>query len=321
MKGSLFARGAALGALILLAGSGFGRYQPGSAQPDPARALTRAVTDSFGGEKSVTRPSRDSTLSYTFPVEIAEVVAHGGTKVKKGDLLIKGRDEEYRYQRDLQKLQAESDLDIQKAQAGVDQAKVEYDAQLKIKEKNTAAAPIELERARTTLIARQVDLEIAKRDHLQQNMQLGYRQSQLDRLFLAAPFDGRVDTVSVEVGEVKRETEPVIRVVATDKLWIDVNTPIAQTLNLALKPGERAWVLMDVPGEPRVHVGRIIEVAADANFEAGLRRVRVELDNPADWPSGLTSWVRFTAPTGDWAAKVVERESAAAVPAAPGGQP
>jgi multidrug efflux pump subunit AcrA (membrane-fusion protein) len=302
--------------MILVAGSGFGRVQPGSGLPDATKGVTAAAAASFGGEKSVTRPCRDSTLSYTFPVEIAEIVARGGTPVKKGDLLVKGRDDEYRYQRDLQKLQAESDLDIQKAQAGVDQAQVEYDAQLEIKKKNTAAAPIELERARTTLIARKVDLEIARRDHTQQGVQLGFRQAQLDRLALTAPFDGRVDVVSVEVGEVKRETEPVIRVVATDKLWIDVNTPIAQTLTLGLKPGERAWVLMDVPGEPKVHIGKIIEVAADANFEAGLRRVRVELENPADWPSGLTSWVRFTAPTGDWAARVVERQRAAAMPAA-----
>lgn len=307
--------------MVLVAGTVFGRVQPGngSAQPETLKGVTPAAAASFSGEKSVTRPSRDSTLSYTFPVEIAEVVARGGTKVKKGDLLVKGRDEEYRYQRDLQKLQADSDLDIQKAQAGVDQAQVEYDAQLEIKKKNTAAAPIELERARTTLIARKVDLEIAKRDHTQQGLQLGFRQSQLDRLALMAPFDGRVDVVSVEVGEVKRETEPVIRVVATDKLWIDVNTPISQTLTLGLKPGDRAWVLMDVPGEPRVHVGTILEVAADANFEANLRRVRVELDNPADWPSGLTSWVRFTAPTGDWATRVVERQNAAASPSAAAG--
>jgi RND family efflux transporter MFP subunit len=296
---------------------GFGRVQQqGTTPPEPARGLSPDIAASFGGEKSVTRPSRDSTLSYTFPVEIAEIVARGGATVKRGDLLVRGRDEEYRYQRDLQQIQAESDLDIQKAQAGVDQAQVEYDAQLEIKRKNTAAAPIELERARTTLIARKVDLEIAKRDHTQQKAQLGFRQAQLDRLALTAPFDGRVDTVSVEVGEVKRETEPVIRVVATDKLWIDVNTPIAQTLNLGLKAGNPAWVLLDIPGEPKVHTGKVIEVAADANFEAGLRRVRVELDNPGDWPSGLTSWVRFTPPSGEWAARVVGQVAAAATPGA-----
>jgi multidrug efflux pump subunit AcrA (membrane-fusion protein) len=308
----------ALGALILCTGSVFGRVQPGSAQPEPPRGVTPAAAASFGGEKSVTRPSRDSTLSYTFPVEIAEIVARGGAKVKKGDLLVKGRDDEYRYQRDLQKLQAESDLDIQKAQAALEQAQIEYDAQVELRDLKKGGNKLQFDQARTVLAVRKVELALAQRDHTQQIAQLGFRQAQLDRLALTAPFDGQVDTVSVEVGEVKRETEPVIRVVATDKLWIDVNTPIAQTLNLALKAGDRAWVLMDTPGggEPKVYMGKVIEVAADANFEAGLRRVRVELDNPADWPSGLTSWVRFTAPTGEWAPRVVDRVAVAPAPGA-----
>ena len=50
--------------------------------------------------------------------------------------------------------------------------------------------------------------------------------------------------------------------------------------------------------------GKNVIELTDANFEADLRRIRVELDNPADWPSGLTSWVRFTAPEGEWATRI-----------------
>jgi multidrug efflux system membrane fusion protein len=304
-------RGAAAACVVLLlAGAGVAKPgQPVGSNPLPEASRTSQLAHTFGGEKAVTRPSRDSTLSFPFPVEIAEVLHRGGARVAKGDLLIRGRDEEYRYQRDLQKLVAESELDIQRAEAALEQAKVEFDAQTELRDKKQGGNKLQYDTARTAWIMRGVEVDIAKRDHAQQIAQLAARQAQLDRLSLLAPFDGRVDFVHVDVGEVKRETEPVVRIVATDKLWIDVNTPTHETLTLGLKPGDRAWVLLDVPGEPQVHIARVIEVAPDANFEANLRRVRVELENPRDWPSGLTSWVRFTPPTGEWAARIVEAQA------------
>jgi hypothetical protein len=69
-----------------------------------------------------------------------------------------------------------------------------------------------------------------------------------------------------------------------------------------------------VPAEqPSVFVGKVIEVAADANFGANTRRVRVELSNPRDWPSGVTSYVRFTAPTGEWTARIVDPQESQTV--------
>lgn len=279
-----------------------------------------SLADTFGGDRFNTKPSRDTTMSFTFPTEIAEVVVVGGAPVKKGDVLIRGRDEEYRFQRDLQQLMADSDLDIKKAEAARDQAQVEFDGQELAKKKNTYS-PMEYDRARTALVARQVDVEIAKLQYEQQKVQLKIRQAGLDRLTLRAPFDGKIDTVTCDVGEVKKETEPVVRIVATDPLWIDAFAPVEQTLMLGLKPGDKVWVLMDLPGEARVYTGKIVEVGADAAFEAGKRRVRVELPNPSDWPSGLAAWVRFTPPEGEWAKRVVEQAPKRADGARAPGQP
>lgn len=304
--------GLALPAMGWQVGGAGGGVQPQAAEAIPSVA---SIADSFAGVLAVTAPSRDSTLSYTFPTEIGEILVIGGQKVKKGDVLVRGRDEEYRFQRDLQQLLAESDLDIQKAQAAVDQAQVEFESQEKLYAKK-AERPLEYDQARTLLTAKKVDLEIARLQYRQQKIQLQVREAQLERLTLKAPFDGTVDLVTGDVGEVKKETEPIVRVVATDPLWMDVYTSIEQTLVLGLKPGDKAWVLMDLPGQPRVHIGKVIEVGADAAFEANKRRVRVALPNPEGWPSGPAAWVRFTAPEGEWAKRVVEprQQQAGAVP-------
>jgi multidrug efflux pump subunit AcrA (membrane-fusion protein) len=306
---------------LTLTQSAFGRVQ---VQPSAGGAgvdgSASALWATFGGIRAVTMPSRDSTMSFTFPTEIAEIAKIGGTSVKKGDVLVRGRDEEYRFQRDLQKLSAESDLAIQKAKAVVEQAKVEFTAQEELKAKKVYSQT-EYDRARVLLLTRQVELELAKLEYEQQKVQLMVREAQLDRLVLKAPFDGKVDMVMGDVGVVKKETEPVVRVVGTDPLWMDVFAPINQTLELGLKPGDKAWVLMDLPGEAKVYQGKVIEVGADAAFEANKRRVRVELPNPSDWPSGPAAWVRFTAPEGEWAKRVVEQAQKRAAAEPGGGAP
>ncbi len=265
---------------------------------------TPAPIAGYGGIKAPVRASRDATLSFSFPGEIAKVLVIGGQRVKQGELLVQGRDEEAVAQRDLQKSQAESDLDVQKAQTGVDQAQVEFDSWQKMDLK-IGGNKLEYERARTALAARKVELEIAKLQRVQAVIQLKLRQAQLDRFAMYAPFSGIVDEVKVEVGEVKKETEPVLKIVATDPLWMDVNTATDQTITLGLKPGDKAWVVLDVPGEPTVYVGKVIEVGAEADFAGKTRRVRVELANSNDWPAGIAAWVRFTPPEGEWARRVV----------------
>ena len=150
---------------------------------------------------------------------------------------------------------------------------------------------------------REIELGAARLNKKQQEEQLKLREAQLERFTIRAPFDGRVDVVAVEVGEVKRETDPVIRVVKTDPLWIDVPVPVRRSFGIKL--GDASWTLLDGPGEDggggggggvRVWPGKVIEVGADVDPSSDTRRVRVEVANPTDLPSGLRSWTRFTAP-------------------------
>jgi RND family efflux transporter MFP subunit len=297
-----------LAAAFTLVGPGFSTALGQAAHPPAAAPSVDSLGAEFGGYRADTRPSRDSTLSYTFPVEIAKILVKGGQKVKLGEALVQGKDDEARFQRDYQKSIADSDLDVQKAQVAMEEAQVEFDGQVKLRDVKKAGQEIEYERAKATLDARKVDFEIAKLQYIQQKIKLNVNQAQLDRFQLAAPFDGVIDKVDTDVGEVKRETEGVLRIVSIDPLRIDVSTPTGKTLEWGLKTGDPAWVFLDVPGEPAVYEGKIVELAAHADFGANERRVRVELPNPREWPAGLAAWVRFTPPEGDWAKRVVKSE-------------
>src|SRR5262245_36786596 len=71
---------------------------------------------SFGGDKSVTRPGREAIMGFSTPTTIKEIAIKGGQAVKKGDLLVRGDDGEQVAIYKFTKLQAETDLPVQKAQ-------------------------------------------------------------------------------------------------------------------------------------------------------------------------------------------------------------
>ncbi|MEO0631832.1 MAG: HlyD family efflux transporter periplasmic adaptor subunit [Planctomycetota bacterium] len=114
---------------------------------------------------------------------------------------------------------------------------------------------------------------------------------------LTAPFDGTVDIVFVDVGDSVRDTDPAVRVVSVDPLWVDVATPTEQTLDL--EPGDPAWVRVRIGEEPRVLSATIVGISPVADSVTGARRVRVEASNPEGLPAGLTAFVRFDEPPAE----------------------
>ena len=87
-------------------------------------------------------------------------------------------------------------------------------------------------------------------------------------------------------------------------LWIDVPVPTGKTLDL--QPDSKCWVLMDLPGQSSVRLGKVIEVSAVADAASGTRRVRVALPNPGKTVAGVTAYVRFSEPPEAWSKKIAE---------------
>ena len=96
------------------------------------------------------------------------------------------------------------------------------------------------------------------------------------------------------------EQEKVLRMVNTDKLWLDPYAPTYETIRLGLKEGSPAWVLIDMPDAPKLVRGKVLYVSPVADSVSQTRRVRVEIDNPQAWPAGTQAQVRFTEPSAEW---------------------
>lgn len=275
----------------------------GGAPADGAAKATdaaRAVAE-FGGYRSYTKPSRDATLGFSLPTRVLEVNVKGGQEVKQGDLLLRGDDREDEALLKLQKFRAETELPERRAKATMDLAQLEFKRLLEVAEKGSGS-PQEIDRARLNAETATADYQLAIHNQVQEAMSVPRLEARVSNFRLAAPFDGQVDEVKVDVGQTVGDSEKVIRVVNVDPLWIDVPASMSDSVTLELKVGAPAWVLLDIAGRPRLTEGRVVEVSPVADFSSNSRRIRVEVGNPPGATrvvAGGAAYVRFQKPTDE----------------------
>lgn len=297
---------AALAALAL--SPAIARAQPATppppAPPTPAApadaSLWTTRSDRFGGYEWITRPSQDSILTFGGPVETRRILARGGDRVRQGQIVIQGRDDEQQAALEVQRVRATDRSDVLTAEASLELAQSRFDAAEEAKAKE-AINPSEYDERRIGLKAAKIALQAAEQRFKEEGLRLKQIEEQIKRFRLEAPFDGIVQEVMAELGQTTDERGPVIRIINIDPLYIDVPVRIDQTITLNLQPGKPAWLLLDVPGEPVVLNGKVLYVAPGADSASGTRRVRVEAANPAQLPSGTRARVRFTQPADGWA--------------------
>ena len=298
-------------ALMLAAGAGANQppLDPGrsiapsnelkSAEPAPPSPQWSVRAKAFGGHEWVTRPSRDAIMGFALPVEIDEVLVTDGQRVKKGQLLVRGRDAEVLAALATQRIRAANEAEVESAKAGLELAQIRNDAMRDAQARN-AASPSDVADRRIALAAAVANKINAEARLAEQRAQVTQLERQAERFRMDAPFDGTIDAVAVEVGQAVDVNRPVLRMVAVDPMWIDVPTPTETTLALGLKADTKAWVLLDLPGEPRVLEAKVLTVSPVADAAAGTRRVRVEMKNPESFPPGIRARVRFTEPEKNW---------------------
>lgn len=264
----------------------------GPMRPVAGSTEWESASRAFGGTAAATKPSRDSQMSFPTATEVLEIPVKGGQRVKRGELLIRARDAEIVAAIDQQRALAENNKEIEGAEAQLELAEIRFENLKKAGEFSKEEFDQRRIEAKTARVQR--DQAIFNKE--QQRLRLAQLEAQYERYRLVAPFDGVVDEITVDAGQGVTEQDKVLRIVNTDRLWLDPAPPTAQTLDLNIQPGSRAWVLVDLPGKPQLVEGRVIEVSAVADSVSLTRRVRVEIENPKGWPAGTQAMVRFEKP-------------------------
>lgn len=276
--------------------------QPGSAEPLTLRGDPDWAR-SYGGYRVYADPIHDAVMGFSFPTEVREILVKGGDRVTAGQLMVRARDGEAVAAVKFQKLRAENEWEVRAAENALELAEIEFRA-IERAYQGGSGSQQEYDRVKNAFENARITLEAAKMRLQEQRIGLERFEAELERFRLAAPFDGIVQSIDVSVGQVMGDSQPVIRVVNIDRLKLMVPTPTREVLGLGLKPGDKAWVVMNLPGEPTVLIGEVTEVSPVADAPTQQLRVKVEVENPDGRPAGVLSWVRFTEPSGEWTARI-----------------
>lgn len=240
-----------------------------------------------GQVEAITRPSRDGTLSFVQPGEIAKVLVKVGDTVKAGQLLVQLDDAVEQAQLKQLKAEAEDVTRVAAAEAQLAQKKLDLQ-KVEMAAAGNAATKMEVEHGKLEVLIGELSLNLAKHNLRQANRQYEQTKLQLDRMKMTSPIDGKVEVVFIEEGESVDQLEDVIRVVQIDPLWIDAPVPLEQAR--ALRIGDTAKVIF--PGNVEGS-GKVVHIASIADAASETLYVRIETPNTTGRPAGEHVRVQF----------------------------
>lgn len=252
--------------------------------------VSLAETGGDGFDAS-TRPSKDVTMSFTRPGQIAEMHVSVGDKVEAGELLASLDDTVERAQLAQLKAQADDEVRIEAAQAKLDQSNVDLariEAAWEIDPNRRAVTEFELDQTRLEVVIARLSLELSQFEHAQDQRRYEEASLSLERMKLLSPVDGTVEILFVETGESVDALEQVVHIVNIDPLWIDAAIPLAVARKLSVGDAAAASFGPDDSQE-----GTIVYIASVGDAASSTLRVRVELANSVGRPAGERVVVTF----------------------------
>ena len=239
------------------------------------------VTLTFQAEGQA-QPDRDTGLRTETSGDVAEVLVSKGEDVAAGQTVAR-----------LATTLAEADL--ARAEAELDRARREFDNASQLLDRGVATTD-RVAQARAALTAAQAQLAAAR--------------DAVEAAVVVAPFDGRIETLTLDAGEFVQAGTEVGRIVDNRPLTVAIQVP-QQSLG-RIRGGQTAEVAF-ITGETRTGEVAFVGTAASAETRTFLVEVAVPNEDGAI-PAGISAEVRI--PTGEAQAHFI---SPSIVSLSPGG--
>lgn len=184
--------------------------------------------------------------------------------------------------------------------AGIARATAEVDAARKLLDRMTragehrAASELEVERAQSAFEQAQAMLEQAREQQAAAQDALALEQAKLDTYNIRAPFAGQVSRIRSEVGETLTMVKPVLELVDTSRLRVELYLPLP--CYEKLEAGANYRLLASAPVDKTLSARLVLK---DHDIDPGMQTFRCvfEIDNANDaLPSGFSA--RLLSPRG-----------------------
>jgi len=202
-----------------------------------------------------------------------------GGRFKKGEVLVRIDGRDYR-------------LALRQSGASVDKA--ELDVRLEKARKEVAKAEWEVVDPKQTatdegrtLALREPQLQAAQAGLAAAKSMRDQAKLAVSKTTLAAPFNGFVQSESVDVGQLVTPQMPLATLVGSDRFWVRVSVPVDRLavidvpgMNVGEGQGAPAVIVQEVAGERIERRGRVVRALGDLDPVGRLARLLVEIDDP-----------------------------------------
>ena len=263
--------------------------------PAPAGAAAAAPAEVTTG--GITKPSVHAKLALPQFGQVLELPVKEGDVVKKGGVLLRQDDRQERAALEALKLEAESTVRIEAAEADLKIKQVQHKRYEELA-KSGNAGPTEVEEAWVKVVYADAQAKIARLENQKNKYEYERQKAKVDEMTLESPIDGIVETIEVSVGEVTDPQKPVMTVVKNDPLWVEFFLPTVQSSKL--KVGQQLEVAY--PGTNQWQGAKIIYKAPVADAASDTQKMRLEMPNTQGIDTGLQVIVRLPANLGGTAA-------------------
>jgi RND family efflux transporter MFP subunit len=218
------------------------------------------------------------------PGVIREINVKPGDRVKKDDVLIALDDREEQKNLAYLKVDADSENTIRTAEKISEARKVEFDRIQKLFDEKVETEQ-DVTKAKLDWEVAVYDIQKAKDEHSQKIFAYERQKELLESMRIRANFDGIVQDLSVELGEVIDPNRQAGALVLVNNDPLNIEVWIPSEISTSLKLGQMLEV-QDSRGRA-AGKGTIIFLDPVVDASADRQRVRLELPNPLGKPAGL----------------------------------
>lgn len=239
---------------------------------------------------AITQPSRQSKVSFLITGKVAEVPVRVGQQVQAGDTLIQLDDSVERKTLEYLEMEANSTLGIEASQKELENARVTLE-RVENMFKQNVANEAELLEARLGVDIAEIRLRKATEDLELKKIERDKQAEQVRQMRITSPIDGEVAQIDISEGEIVDPRQPACWVVSNDPLWVEFTIPAAQAAALGSVTTLNVRYLDETESTP----AQVLFLAPVVDAASDMRRVRLELPNDQQRPSGLQMIVELPA--------------------------
>jgi RND family efflux transporter MFP subunit len=228
--------------------------------------------------RGIVEPYQDAKVSATVSGTVVAINAKEGQFVHAGEVVIELDSALEALEVERRKLVWESKAELDAATSRMETLRLDLEGTRKLQEETKSVSLDDLRKKELEFRLAEGEHERLRVSEEREDIEYRFAQAQLQKKFIAAPFDGIIVQKLLEVGEGCSQQQALFRIVDTRKCRLVVH--MEQAPSLKMKPGRQVTLRIQEADGPVTVQGTVEFVSPLVDASSGLREVKLLFDNP-----------------------------------------